>query len=72
MFILLNLKSVTNDFTVESIYKVMLNILLIQVGFAKAEIEKTFISFETYGIGSVFVGCRTVVFVQLIKSLFHY
>ncbi len=71
MFILLNLKSLINDFIVESIYKVMLNILSIQVGFTKAEIEKTFFSFGTYGIGSMFVGCRTIVFVQLIKFLFH-
>jgi hypothetical protein len=68
MFILLNLERVIDGVTTKNIYKVMLNTLFTQVGLTKVKIENKLVSIKVDN-GSMFVGCRIGVYVQLKEKL---
>ncbi len=69
--ILLNLEKVTNGVIVEKIYNVILQTLLIQKGLIEAKIKKKLVSIKVNG-GSMFVGCRTSVSMQMKEKLAPY
>lgn len=68
---MLNLEKVINGVTVEKIYNVLLRTLAIQGGLTKVEIGKQLVSIGTND-GSMFVGCKTCVLVQMKKKLDPY
>jgi hypothetical protein len=69
--ILLNLEKVTNVVTIENIYNVMLQTLLIQGGLTKVEIGKTLVSIGANG-RSMFIGCRISVSMRMKEKLAPY
>ncbi len=67
----MNLEKVTNGVIAENIYNVMLQTLLIQGRLIEVEIGKKLVSLGANG-GSMFIGCRTSVLVQMKEKLAFY